>query len=111
MVNLQFSARFEKYFVPFNPVNFLPFYALAFLSVYGQNTVFAISFSPLTCNWQKYFNLVGGAKCNKTRGASCNWREMRSVHFMPVIASDSFQMSKTKLKVAPCQGKHDNCAK
>ena len=26
---------------------------------------------------------------------------MRSMHFMPVIAFDSFQMSKTKLKVAP----------
>ena len=26
--------------------------------------------------------------------------EMKSVHFMLVIASDSFQMSKTKLKVA-----------
>ena len=33
-VNFQFSARFEKNFVPLNPVNFLPFYALAFLSVY-----------------------------------------------------------------------------
>ena len=34
IVNFQFSAQFEKYFVPLNPVNFLPFYALAFTSVY-----------------------------------------------------------------------------
>ena len=30
------------------------------------------------------------------------------MHFMPVIAFDSFQMSKTKLKVAPYRIKVDN---
>ena len=45
--------------------------------------------------------LVDGANSNKTREASYNRGEIRSVDFMPVIiAFDSFQMSKTKLKVA-----------
>ena len=106
MVDFEFSARFEKYFVPLNLVNFLSFYALAFLSVHIKNTVFIIPFSPLTCNKQNYLNLVGGANCNKTgknSGASCNGREnrQRSMDSMLVIAFDSLQMSKTKLRVAP----------
>ena len=34
--------------------------------------------------------------------------EMRSVHFILVIAFDSFQMPKTKLKVDPCWIKVDS---
>ena len=45
-------------------------------------------------------NLVGGANCNKLVGRVVTGEEMRSMHFMMVIAFDSFQMSKMKLKVA-----------
>ena len=73
-VKLQFSAQFEEYFVPLHLVNFLPFYALAFLSVYViLSTVFVISSSPLTKNI-RILLVTCGESCNRRRNeisASC----------------------------------------
>ena len=74
-MNSQFSARFEKYFVFVESCQFIALYASAILSVYIKDTVFIMSIFSLTCNWQKYLNIGGGANCNKTRGAGCNRRK------------------------------------
>ena len=72
-----------------------------FLSVHTINTVFVISFPPLTYNQQKYLNLLVGRIVTKLVGRAVKSGKMRSAHFILVIAFNLFQMSKTKLKVVP----------